>query len=262
MKLLKKRFANIDLNHPTTTILHAQIIKTNPFLKHWYSKQYAKYKAFIADNKNGLHIEIGAGGGFLKKTIPFVKTSSILKSDKERGLVDLILNAETLDLEDNSIDSFFLLDVFHHLKNPKKFLFEANRCLKKNGIILMIEPANTIFSRIIYKKFHHELFDETASDWLNNAKGHLSASNQALGYIVFERDKNIFKNNFPNLEILRIRKHTFLQYILSGGLSYEPLLSESFIEIKNKGIDCFEAIILPFINLLATYMDICIRKKT
>ena len=28
----------------------------------------------------------------------------------------------------------------------------------------MIEPANTWFSRIIYKNFHHEVFDES-SDW-------------------------------------------------------------------------------------------------
>ncbi len=131
MKLLKKRFKNIDLDHSDTTILHAEIIKTNPFLKYWYLKQYNKYKTLIADNTNGLHIELGAGGGFLKETTPLIKTSSILKSDKENGLVDLTLNAETLDLENNSVDSFFMLDVFHHLKNPKKFLSEANRCLKK-----------------------------------------------------------------------------------------------------------------------------------
>ena len=261
MKLLKKRFINIDLDHPDTTVLHAKIIKANPFLNYWYLKQYNKYKHLISGNTNGTHIEIGTGGGFLKEVIPFIKTSSILKSDKEKGLVDLVLNAETLNLKDNSVDSFFMLDVFHHLKNPKKFLSEANRCLKKNGVILMIEPSNTIFSRFLYKKFHHELFDEKAPDWNNNAKGHLSASNQALGHIVFERDRNTFENNFPNLKISQIKKHTFMQYILSGGLTYNPLLSENLVNIKTKSINCFEIIISPFANFLATYMDVYIEKK-
>ncbi|MCK5583548.1 MAG: class I SAM-dependent methyltransferase, partial [Elusimicrobiales bacterium] len=215
----------------------------------------------IDGNTTGLHIELGSGGGFLKEVVPFVKTSSILEGDKDKGLADLILNAENLDLKDNSVDSFFMLDVFHHLKNPEKFLSEANRCLKKNGVILMIEPANTIFSRFLYKKFHHELFDEKANDWNNKAKGHLSASNQALGYIVFERDRSIFKNNFPNMEIEQIKKHTFVQYILSGGLTYKPLLSINLAEVKNKIINCFEILIYPFKNLLSTHMDIYIKKK-
>lgn len=134
MSLLKKRFTNIDLDHPDTTILHAQIIKQNPFLKHWYFKQYTKYKVLIANNSNGNHIEIGSGGGFIKEVIPFVKTSSILPSDKEKGIADLVLDAENLNLGNNSINSFFMLDVFHHLKNPSKFLSEANRCLKKMAL--------------------------------------------------------------------------------------------------------------------------------
>lgn len=261
MKLLNKLPINKNLDHPDITRLHSQIIKSNPFLRHWYIKQYAKYKALIENNTSGQHIELGTGGGFIKEIIPFVKTSSILASDKKNGLADLILDAENLDLKDESVDSFFMLDVFHHLKNPKKFLSEATRCLKNNGIILMVEPANTLFSRILYKKFHHELFDETAKEWETGAIGHLSSSNQALGFIVFERDKNLFKEKFPRLKLSKIGKHTFLQYILSGGLSYEPMLSPKMTKTKNKLIDCFEFSISPFKSMITTYMDIYIKKS-
>ncbi|MBU2530558.1 MAG: hypothetical protein KKD35_05910, partial [Elusimicrobia bacterium] len=68
-------------------------------------------------------------------------------------------------------------------------------------------------------------------------------------------------DEFPDLELLKVRNHTFLKYILSGGLTYKPLLSENLADFKNKIIDLFEAIFFPFTNFLSTHMDIYIKKK-
>ena len=74
--------------------------------------------------------------------------------------VDLTINAERLPFTDKSLDVIILLNVIHHITNSEKFLTECHRVLKYDGQILLIEPANTWFSRIIYKNFHHEDFDE------------------------------------------------------------------------------------------------------
>lgn len=261
MSLLKKRFDGLALDGPDVTALHRAIIRTNPFLRHWYLRQYDKYKRLLAGKEAGRHIELGSGGGFLKEEIPFVTTSSLLPEDRRGGLSDLTLDAEKMDLEDASVDSFFMLDVFHHIKKPENFLAEAQRCLKKGGLILIIDPASTLFSRLLYKNFHHEPFDETAVSWETSAAGHLSGSNQALGHIIFERDRRLFAGKFPGLELLKVTKHTFASYLVSGGLSYEPLLSAPGARVKTALLDLFEELLTPLMGLLATSMDILVRKR-
>lgn len=260
--MLKKLFKDIDLDSPGVTGLHRRIITTNPYLYHWYKNQYIKYQQMISGQQHGVHIELGAGGGFIKDVLPFVTTSSLLRDDVKNGFADMQLDAEKLALGDVSVDSFFLLDTFHHIKHPSLFLAEARRCLKKNGRLLMIEPANTLFSRFIYKSFHHESFDETAVSWDSAAEGHLSGANGALGYIVFERDSARFRTQFPDLTLTAVRKHTFLAYIMSGGLSYEPLFPPAgcVADCIIKATDTLESVCTPLMGVFGTYMDISIQK--
>ena len=62
------------------------------------------------------------------------------------------------------------------------------------------------------------MFDEKR-DWTFPTTGPLSGSNQALPYIVFERDHKKFKSEFPNLQVEQIKLHTGLRYLFSGGVS-------------------------------------------
>lgn len=261
MGLFKKRFNGLSLDSPDVTALHRGIIRTNPFLKHWYFRQYDKYRRLLSGKEAGRHIELGSGGGFLKEVLPFVTTSSILPDDRRNGNTDLVLDAEKMDLEDASVDSFFMLDVLHHIKKPVAFLSEAQRCLKKGGVIVMTEPANTVFSRVLYKNFHHEPFEENSTSWETSAPGHLSGANQALGHIIFERDRALFAKRFPGLELQKVTKHTFATYIVSGGLSYEPLFSETGARAKTALLELFEGLLTPLMGMLATYMDILVRKR-
>ena len=224
MPWLKPHFPGLDLESPQTTALHRGLIRSKPLLRRWYETQYAAYLKQVGPQNSGRHVELGSGGGFLKDLFPAAITSSVRPEDQAAGFVERVLDAHALDLEDASVDSFFLLDVLHHLQDPAAFFRELSRCLKPGGFAWIVDPANTPLSRAIYKLFHHEGFDPDSPSWGHAHAGTLSQSNQAMAWIVFERDRRLFEDLFPDLKIARLEKHTFLSYLLSGGLSYEPLL--------------------------------------
>lgn len=250
--IFKKRNIPYDLDDPRTTILHKEIILSTPFLKKIYLKWYSVFQSIYNNNPNGKYLEIGSGGGFLKDILPNIITSDILPLP----YVDKQIDAQNLPFENNSLDAIFMLNVFHHIPNPALFLKEAERVLKPNGQVVMIEPANTLFSRWIYKKFHHEPFDENAGLQIDPGKP-LSHSNQALPYIYFIREKNNFQKNYPSLKIQSIRYHTTLLYLLSGGVSYYPFVpnfSFSFFSFV-------ELLLYPFQKMTGLFNTIIIQKQ-
>jgi SAM-dependent methyltransferase len=217
--MFKKYQIPYDLDDPRTTVAHREIILQKPFLKRLYMDWY---KSFIARTKNikgGKHLEIGSGGGFYKDVFPEVITSDILQLPN----VDQVFSAEQLPFEDNTLASIVMLNVFHHIPKPYLFLQEAERTLISGGKIVMIEPANSFLGRFIYKRFHHEPFDENGPREIK-AGNPLSNSNQALPYIYFERDTKTFSKEFPQLKISRIKYHTPFLYVISGGVSRSPML--------------------------------------
>jgi hypothetical protein len=89
----------------------------------------------------------------------------------------------------------------------------------------MIEPANSIWGRFIYKNFHHEPFNPEG-DWTIPIAGPLSGANGALPWIVFIRDNQIFRKKFPDLKIESIEYLNPFTYLLSGGVSRKQLLPD------------------------------------
>ena len=150
-----------DIDDIQTTVLHRNIIKKKHFLYKLFQEHYSIFKKNIEDIPDGLKIELGSGGGFLKEVINDVVTSDVL----ELPDVDKVIFAEKIPYPDKSVAAFFLLGTLHHIKEPEKFFSEINRCMKPGGKIIMIEPANTIFSRFFFKNIHHEHFDEKKDDW-------------------------------------------------------------------------------------------------
>ncbi|MFH1618774.1 MAG: class I SAM-dependent methyltransferase [bacterium] len=255
MRLLKKHFEGLDLDSPEATMLHGELIRGKKLLRHWYEIQYGKYIGLISAMPAGRHVELGSGGGFLKELCPFVTTSSLLPEHAGK-IVDLCLDAENISLPEASVDSFFLLDILHHLRRPEAFFSEATRCLRPGGLIFIIEPSNTLFSQFIHKNFHHEVFNEKADCWGHSGKGHLLDSNLATPWIIFSRDSAVFMRKFPDLELKMLKNHSFLSYLLSGGLSYEQLLPAALVPV----IDMIESVASPFINFFGIFMDILLIK--
>ena len=207
-----------DLDDPATTLLHAEIVQKKPFLKKLYIDFYNQLKAPVVDCHNKVVVELGSGGGFIKDVIDNVITSDIL----ELPNVDKVFSATDMPFEPAGVDAFVMFDVLHHISDPRAFFTESLRCLKTGGKIVMIEPANTLWARFIYKNFHHESFD-TQANWSLDKSGPLSQGNGALPWIIFSRDRKIFEDEFPSLRIVSIRSHTPFRYLFSGGLTLRQL---------------------------------------
>ena len=208
-----------DLDDPATTLLHAEILQQKPFLRKLYIDFYRQFERAVSNPENKVLVELGSGGGFIKEIIGNVITSDIL----ELPNVDKVFSAQEMPFEKGSVDALFMIDVLHHITVPRAFFKEAMRCLKPGGKVVMVEPANTLFSRFIYKNFHHELFD-TQAEWELKNFGPLSHGNGAMPWIIFSRDREIFEKEFPSLRIVSIRSHTPLRYLLSGGLTLRQLV--------------------------------------
>lgn len=250
--MIKKRHIPYSLDDPRTTELHRKIILETTFLKKVYLIWYKEFQDVVRENPSGTYLELGLDGGFLKEVLPNVITSDILPL----SYVDKQINAEQFPFENNSLDGIFLLNVFHHIPRPYLFLQEAKRTLKPKGKIVMLESANTFFSRWIYKTFHHEPFDENG-EWSIEAGRPLSHSNQALPYIYFIREKKYFQENFSGLKILNIRYHTTFLYLLSGDVSYYPFVSVCTFS----WVYFFEKCIKPFQRFTALFHTIIIEKQ-
>ncbi len=243
-----KDISHLDL--PETTIEHSQIIKNKPSLREIYIQYYKQFKRLLPINIRGKVIELGSGGGFIKEIIPEAITSDVMPLP----MCDLEFSVEKIPFPNKSISAFLMLNTFHHFKNPEKALKEMSRCLKPGGRIIMIEPYNNFWSRLIYQNTHHEVFDPKAG-WAIKSKGPLSGANGAMAWIVFLRDAKKFKDKHPELDIIRNQPHTPLSYLLSGGLS-KPQLIPTFLFPTIKGIEESLKPIMKFVGMFTTIVII------
>jgi SAM-dependent methyltransferase len=252
MKTKHKKISQLDV--PETTDNRSRIIKQKYFLYQIYRNNYKRmYNSLTPENRNGYLVELGSGGGFIKEIIPHAITSDILKLKN----IDMHFSATKMPFKNKSVNAFMMIDVFHHISDVEIFLKETNRCLKKGGQIIMIEPASTVFGKFIWKNFHHENFDDKTKTWSFLSDGPLSSANSALPWIVFFRDRKKFENKFPDLKIQLVDHHTPIKYLLSGGLSHPQLLPNIF----NKPIDLLERGLKPMNSKLGMFYFINIIKQ-
>ena len=243
-----------NLDAPSTTWRHREIILNKEFLRKVYLSWYERLLDVVPHLPEGRMVEIGSGGGFLKTLDSRILTSDIL----ETGSCDLTFSADAMPFEDDSLTAIMMVDVLHHLPDCRKFFSEAQRVLKPGGKIVMIEPANTPFSRFIYKNFHHESFDPSAQDWQFVSAGPLSGANGALPWILFNRDAGKFAADFPLLECQRIELHTPFAYLLSGGLSFKSFLPGGLFAL----VESLERLLSPLNGLLAMFQTIVVGKRS
>ena len=240
-----------DLDDPAATQRHAEILQQKEFLKKLYTDFYRQLQDAVPGYRNKTVVELGSGGGFIKKVIPNAVTSDIL----DLPHVDMVFSALDIPFEDKSVDAFVMINVLHHIADSSEFFTEALRCLRPRGRIIMIEPANTPWARFVYKNFHHESFD-TDGIWGLERKGPLSEGNGAIGWIIFQRDRAKFEREFPTFKIVEIVNHTPFRYLLSGGFTLPQLLCGCCYPF----VKAFERIISPANNLLGMFQTIKLQK--
>ncbi len=227
--------AQLDLDDPQLTFKRRAIIREKHFLhaiyQEWYGMQMDQLSAV-----NGKILEIGSGAGFFTETCDQSIASEIFFCP----FVDAILDGTQLPFPNETLRAIVMTDVFHHIPDVDKFLCESLRTLKSGGRIIMIEPWVSRWSRWVMDRFHSELMDVTMQTWQFPSHGPLSSSNQALPWIVFERDRALFEQKFHDLKLLELQPFMPFRYLLSGGVSMRSL-APAGCNAFLKGIEhCFE----------------------
>ena len=190
---------NLDLDDPRTTALRRSIIQSKPFLRQLYTEWYQEIRDALPEGEAPV-LELGSGAGFLGEFLPGLISSDVFRIPG----VSLVLDGRALPFRSASLRGIAMTEVLHHIPDAGCFLAEAARCVQPGGVVVMIEPWVTAWSRFVWGRLHHEPFIPNAADWTISPIGPLSGANGALPWIVFERDRAIFHQRFPEWEIRSI----------------------------------------------------------
>ncbi len=217
--LAHPRTRGLNIDDPRTTYLRRQIIQEKQFLRRIYQEWYVAICASLPPIA-GPVLELGSGAGFLSEALPDVITSDLFAC---RG-IQAVLDGQRLPLADRTLRAIVMTNVLHHVPDVRCFLREAARCIRPGGVIVMLEPWVTVWSRLVYTRLHHEPFQPMAAAWEFPSHGPLSDANGALPWIVFERDRSIFEREFTEWHISVIKPVMPFRYLLSGGVSLRNLM--------------------------------------
>tara|TARA_B100001964_G_C14178884_1_gene575207 strand:+ start:407 stop:1249 length:843 start_codon:yes stop_codon:yes gene_type:complete len=210
-----------DIDDPNTLPLRGQIIQSKLPLKKIYVEWYQAIAAAVPTGK-GLVVEVGCGSGFLRDVLQNVVATDVFLHS---GL-HVVLNATHLPLADRSLCGIVMTNVLHHLQRPRRFFSEAARCVRPDGVVVMVEPWTTAWSRVIYRFVHHEPFQPWAANWESPSSGPMHGANQALPWIIFRRDVAQFEQLYPEWRIEKIKPIMPFRYLLSGGVSMRNLMPD------------------------------------
>jgi SAM-dependent methyltransferase len=208
-----------SVDDPQTTTLRRQIILKKKFLKSIYEQWYAALKETLPAC-DGRVVEIGSGAGFMSDFIPDLITSDVFYNQ----WTTLVLDGQNLPFRDQSLRALIMIDVLHHLPEVRSFFNSAARCVREGGVISMVEPWFTPWSKIFFRHFLDEPFHPESKAWEFFKSGPLSGANVALPWILFKRDRYLFERQFPQWQIHSLIPIMPVTYLLSGGVSMRSLM--------------------------------------
>ena len=246
--------SNLDVDDPRTTCLRQHIIRSKSFLRQIYQQWYEEIANAVPSDGQLLALELGSGGGFMDEFIPHMITSDVFYCPG----VAIVLNGCRLPFADATLRAVLMTDVLHHLPNPRRFFAETARCVPPNGRIAMVEPWVTPWSRIVYQNLHHEPFQPDARDWGFPPSGPLSGANSALPWIIFERDRAQFEDEFPEWRIREIKLMMPFRYLLSGGVSMRSLMPGYTYRLW-RGL---EDLLKPWLPKLAMFAKVVLHRMS
>lgn len=203
----------------------------------------------------GTKVELGAGISPMRDSYPEVLATDIVAANH----LDKVINAEAMEFPDKSIKVIYGQNCFHHFPHPTLFFDELNRVLVPGGGAILLEPYYGPFASFLYKRlFRTEGFDKTYPSWDTPVVGPMNGANQALSYIVFVRDKELYETRYPDLKIVHQEiVGNYLKYLISGGLNFRQLLPDSCTEFVGLLEDFFS----PLNKWVALHHVVVIRKS-
>lgn len=248
---------NIDVDGEDRLVIHGKMLARKPMLREVFTDFHHAFRRldesfFFAQ---GLKIELGAGIAPIRDSYP-----DVLATDVVYGAhLDQVLDAERMDLPDNSVRTFYGQNCFHHFPHPDKFFCELDRVLLPGGGVILLEPYYGPFATFLFKRlFKTEGFDKNFLSWETPATGPMNGANQALSYMIFVRDKDEFERKYPNLKIVKQELcGNYIKYLLSGGLNFRQLLPDWMSPL----IQFIQFLLAPLNRWLALHHIVLIRKE-
>lgn len=218
--------------------------ESRPLLRKFYANWYDLVEQRLAQVP-GRSVELGSGIGGFAEGRPAIISSDV----EETPWAEMVVDGENLPFEDGSLANLILIDVFHHLAAPARFLSEAVRALDSGGRIVMVEPYCSPLSTFAYRRFHEEDLDLSADPLAENAslRDAPMDANIATPTLAFYRRWDVVGRAYPELALIERRRLTSLAYVLSGGYSRAQLVPDGVYPL----LRVLEAALRPLAPLAA-----------
>lgn len=232
---------------------HKLVWQRKPVLRKIYHNFYERIQQTTVEGKT---LEIGGGTGNLKEYLPDVTSTDIISAP----WVDVVCDAQDMPFDDDSFNNIVAVDVLHHIERPVKFFREADRILKKDGRIVLIDPAITPMSYLFYKYIHEEPVDMSVhpledGDLSPNRKPF--DANQGIPTLLYGRYKNAFETNFPNFKLRQVDYFSLWAYPLSGGFKPWSLVPNGCVNSVLK----FEKKLEPILGKFLAFRVMAVVEK-
>ncbi len=211
-----RRAQSVDHDSAAGVHFASAAIAAKPFLQ----RLHAHWAALILEQlpMKGVILEVGCGANPLVAPEYSEADRFVIRVDVRHGAaVTTQASALALPLRSGSVAAICMVDVFHHLPDARRFLYEVDRVLVDDGVLVMIEPWKTAWSSFVYRFLHHEPF-VPSGDWTTGERP-MSDANLALPWIVFSRDRDQLARDHSSLSLERLRIINPLAYLMSGGIS-------------------------------------------
>ncbi len=223
-----------------------------PVLREIYSYYY---RQIVARCRPGRTVEIGGGSGNLKQFLGDVVSTDVLFAP----WLDAVADAQALPFADASVDNIVMVDVLHHVPEPRRFLAEAERVLRPGGRVVCVEPGITPVSWLLFKMMHHEPVilnvDPLADQALSSDDPY--DSNQAIPTLLFRRHRARLEETFPTLRVAEASNLSLFAYPLSGGFKDWSLMPAGAVA----GVHAVEERLAPIVGRLWAFRLLGVLEK-
>ena len=168
----------------------------------------------------GAELELGCGVTPMSDHYPNILSTDIEVTDCTSKVLDACELGELTE----KYSAIYGVNCFHHISEKRKFFEQAAMALEPGGVIILLEPADTIFSRILYPRlFKVESYDTKASIESLRTEDPVKGANQAASFICFKRDQVEFMKGLSFDLVKTLYLENWLSFVLCGGTNFPTL---------------------------------------